>query len=555
MAGEILDVFHQDPFTAVALTDAVQRNPFQPVGLGSLNVFEPNPIRTKALAVESRTGKLVLIPFSERGSEGTQRTTEKRDMRYFEVPRLMHDDTIYAEEVQGIREFGTESVLMQVESEVARRLSGPTGLLASVEYTKEYLRLAALQGLVLDPKDGSIVYNWFNEFGITQAAPVVFDLVANTQYALRPICNSIIRTMARKAQGAFTATTRVYAMCGDRFYDLFVNHQDVIRTFVNWSEAADLRDSQGAAFDAFDFSGITWFNYRGSDDNQTIKVPDDEVLFFPVGAPGIFREANGPGETVDWVNTPGRPVYVLPIFDLYRRMWWKMETYAYPLFICTRPEVLLSGTALASVADTFAARDKAREEREKFDREQAKQALLEAASRRLGATRYAHQPDPALADDPVYGSQHAHPDDPAGIAGLAGQESRANPERSPSPADPAAAPGPADHSRFAPPANLTDATRTAGPVDPDHPDEPTDDTGPHDPDHPVDPADPTGFPALPGATGPTSSSGPTRSSGPNVPAAHPGPADPDDPADGPAGPAGRSGPSGHGSGKGKGSKS
>ncbi|MGF6792767.1 major capsid protein [Paraburkholderia sp. 35.1] len=385
MAGEILDVFHQDPFTAIALTDAVQRNPFQPVGLGALNVFEPNPIRTKALAVEERTGKLVLIPFSERGAEGTQRTTEKRDMRYFNVPRLMHDDTVYAEEVQGIREFGTESVLMQIETEVARRLSGPTGLLASVEYTKEFLRLAALQGLVLDPKDGSVKYNWFNEFGITQAPVTPFDLSAQTPNSLRPICNGIVRTMARKAQGAFTATTRVYGMCGDAFYDAFVNHVDVIRTFVNWSDARALRDnSQGAAFDSFDFAGITWFNYRGSDDNATIKVPDNDVLFFPVGAPGIFREATAPGETVDWVNTPGKPVYVLPIFDVLRRMWWKMETYAYPLFICTRPEVLLSGTALASAAAAAEAREKARKARDEVDAEAAK----EAASNRSGSSAH-----------------------------------------------------------------------------------------------------------------------------------------------------------------------
>ena len=344
--GDILDIFHSDPFSAIALTDAVQRNPYQPVGLGDLNIFDPNPIRTKALAVEERQGQLVLIPFSERGAEGTQRTTEKRKMRYFDVPRLMHDDTVYAEELQSIREFGTESILMQIETEVARRLNGPTGLLASVEYTKEYLRLGAVQGLCLDPKDGSVLYNWFDEFEITQATEVAFNLAAGVANSLRPICNAIVRTMARKAQGAFTPNTRVYALCGDTFYDLLVNHPDVIRTYINWSDARALRDnSQGAAFSAFDFAGISWMNYRGSDDNSTIKIPDTKVKFFPVGAPGIFREAMAPGETVDWINTPGKPVYVLPIFDLLRRMWWKMEVYAYPLFICTRPEVLLSGTS------------------------------------------------------------------------------------------------------------------------------------------------------------------------------------------------------------------
>ena len=344
--GDILDIFHGDAFTSIALTDAVQRNPYQPVGLGNLNIFDPNPIRTKALAVEERNGVLTLIPFSDRGGEGKQRTTERRTIRYFDVPRLMHDDTVYAEELQSVREFGQESVLMQVETEVARRLSGPTGLLASVEYTKEYLRLAAVQGMVLDPKDNSVMYNWFDEFGVTQAAEIPFNLTANAANTLRPICNEIVRTMARKAQGSFTPTTRVYALCGDAFYDAFVNHPDVIRTYVNWSDAAQLRDnSQGAAFSSFDFAGITWVNYRGSDDNSTIKIADAAVKFFPVGAPGIFREANAPGETVDWVNTPGKPVYVLPIFDQMRRMWWKMEAYSYPLFICTRPEVLLSGRA------------------------------------------------------------------------------------------------------------------------------------------------------------------------------------------------------------------
>lgn len=342
--ADILDIFHGDPFKAVALTDAVQRNPFNPTGLGALNLFEPNPIRTKALAVEQRQGKLVLIPFSQRGAPGTQRTTEQRSMRYFDVPRLMHEDTVTAEEMQGVREFGTESILMQISAEVARRLSGPTGLLSSIEYTKEYMRLAAVQGFVFDPRDGSTLYNWFDEFEIVQASEIGFNLAAGVLDSLRPIINDLVRVMARKSQGAFLPTTRPTALCGDDFYDAFTNHPDVVKTFLNWSAAADLRNnSQGAAFSTFNFAGVDWINYRGSDDASTIAIAHDKVKFFPVGAPGIFREAMAPGETVDWVNTPGKPVYVLPIFDEQRRMYWKMEAYAYPLMICTRPEVLLSG--------------------------------------------------------------------------------------------------------------------------------------------------------------------------------------------------------------------
>lgn len=349
---ELIDIFNNDAFSAITLSQGVQRNPYQPGALGALGIFDENPIRTTAVAVEERTGVLKLIGFSERGTEGEQRTTEKRVMRYFDVPRLMHADTIHTYEIQNVREFPEgptgqmQTVLMQLEKEVARRLSGPTGLQANIEYTKEYLRLAAVQGKVLDPKNGSVLYDWFDEFGITATAEFAFNLTANAEGTLRPICNSIKRVMARKAQGAFTNTTRVYALCGDAFYDAFVNHKDVVKTFINFEDARQLRDAAfGDAFNAVNFDNITWVNYRGSDDNTAIKIADDKVKFFPVGAPGIFQEALAPGESAEFINQPGRPIYILPIPDIQRRMWWKMEAYSYPLYLCTRPEVLLSGRA------------------------------------------------------------------------------------------------------------------------------------------------------------------------------------------------------------------
>ena len=340
-----LDVFNQDIFSEISLTTAVEKYPFKPTGLGDLELFTPNPIRTTTLAVEQRQGKLVLIPFSERGTEGTQRETEKRQARHFEVPRLMHSDTITAQEIQNIRSFGSESELMQIETEVARRVNGPTGLTSNIEFTWEFQRLAAIQGQCLDA-DGSIMYDWYEEFGIDRPQDIVFDLTltadgaATKPNSVRPLCNSIVRNMARKSQGAFTASTEVYALCGDEFWDSLTNHPDVTRTYYNWAAAAELR--QGNAFQAMRFGGINWFNYRGSDDATTVSVNTNEAKFFPKNAPGIFEVAYAPGETFEWVNTPGKPIYILPIFDVARKMWWKVEAYSYPLHICNRPEVLMS---------------------------------------------------------------------------------------------------------------------------------------------------------------------------------------------------------------------
>lgn len=169
-----LDVFNQDPFTTIQLTLAVERTPYLPQGLDAMDIFEPKPIRTKVAMVEQRQGVLVVLPFSDRGAPGIQRTTERRSARHFLVPRIRMEDTIYADELAAIREFGQETELMQVQAELGRRMVGPTGLRSNIDYTREYHRLAAVQGLLLD-SDGSVKFNWFNEFEITQDPEIVFN--------------------------------------------------------------------------------------------------------------------------------------------------------------------------------------------------------------------------------------------------------------------------------------------------------------------------------------------------------------------------------------------
>lgn len=339
-----LDVFRQDPFTGIQLTQAIEKVPFQPQMLGDLGIFEPMPIRTTVMMVEERQGKLVLIPTSPRGGPpALQRTTEQRKARTFNVPRLRHEDTIYMHELQNIRAFGTETELMQVQDEVARRLAGPTGLMRNLEYTLEFHRLAAVQGQLLDADGSTVLYNWFDEFEKVAPTEVAFNLAANTEGSLRPLINGVIRGMARASQGAFLPTTRVMGLCGDTFWDQLITHQDVVKTYYNWSDASELRKE--SAFAAMPYGGVDWFNYRGSDDTTTIAVGTDKVKFFPVGAPGVFQVAQSPGESVDFGNQPGRPFYAQMVPDRDLQEWVRIVLSAYPLHVCTRPEVLYSGKA------------------------------------------------------------------------------------------------------------------------------------------------------------------------------------------------------------------
>lgn len=346
-----LNIFRNDAFSTMEMTSAFERLPYLPATLDGMNIFTPNPIRTTALGVEERDGQLGVIQTSERGTPvNDERQTEKRKMRYFETPRIVQGSTIWASEIQGIRAFnaGDNQVteLMQVQEEVARRVAGPTGILTNIRFTKENMRLAAVQGMLLD-KDGSVIYNWYDEFQFAAPAVVYFDLASQVVGSLRPVINVLVRSITRASKGAMTPQSKIVALCGDGFWDKFTNHVDVVKTFLNWQDAAQLRASQGGAFGTFNFAEIEWINYRGSDDNATIKIPDEEVRFFPANAPGVFEEALSPAETFDWVNTPGKDTYLIPIFDRDRNMWWRVEGYSYPLFICKRPETLRTGHSAA----------------------------------------------------------------------------------------------------------------------------------------------------------------------------------------------------------------
>lgn len=329
-----MDVFSGRAFHMHELTAALNRTPHLPTFLGDQNIFEPKPVRTIQVSIEQKAGTLSLIQTSERGAPLQQGDRETRDIRDFRTVRIAKGDTLHAYEIEGIRAFGSESELQQVQTEVAARM---INLNNDVELTMENMRLGGIQGIVLDA-NGATIRNWFTEWGIAQPAEIDFELdVATTD--VRAKCNAVVRAMTRASAGAWiTGRTEVHALVGDNFFDNLTGHDMVRDTWLNQQAAAELR--QGNAFSSFSFGGIVWHNYRGTDDGSTVAVGAEVAKFYPVNAPGVFQVAQSPGETFDFVNTPGQRVYAMLVPDRERNAWVKPEVYAYPLFICTRPGML-----------------------------------------------------------------------------------------------------------------------------------------------------------------------------------------------------------------------
>jgi len=333
-----MDIFSNTAFGTSSLSGFVQKMPYVPQLLGSLNLFTPKPVRTRNIFVDRTEGGIKLIPTSADGAPPASLDSTGRDAVALRTTRLAKQFTLYASELDSIRASGTETELMAVQAEYNTRL---LRLRADMELTHEHHRLGALQGLLLDADGTTVIYNYATEFNEAIPAAISFELdVASTDVIA--ICKTISRGMARSGKGSLAGAT-IHALCGDAFYDALVTHPNVEKFYLNQMAAEALRD-QASIFGSFTIGGITFHNYRGTDDNSTVAVPSAEAKFFPIGASDVFEVAYSPLESIGFVNTPGQPLYAMNIPDRDRNMWTKGELYSYPLYMCAQPRVLRRGT-------------------------------------------------------------------------------------------------------------------------------------------------------------------------------------------------------------------
>lgn len=334
-----MDVFNGDAFNTVELTHALDNVPYKPQFLGSLNIFEPKPVRTETIAVESKNGTLNVVPITPRGAPLPQRKKDPRNIRDFRTVRVAEGDSLQASEIQGIRGYTDVTEMEALQDALMERM---VGVRDDVEVTHEHMRLGAIQGIVYDSDGTTVIRNWFTEFGISQPTEIDFDLDnANpASGVIRKKCNQVVRAMMKAAQGAWLPGTQVYSLCGDAFFDDLTAHKEVRETYLNQVAAAELRNDVGTVFGVLRYGNIVWVNYRGTDDGTKVAVGTDKAHFFPVGARNVFQHARSPGESFDWVNTPGREFYAIIVRDQERNMWVQPEVYSYPLFICSRPKML-----------------------------------------------------------------------------------------------------------------------------------------------------------------------------------------------------------------------
>lgn len=345
MAQITMDVFKQDAFSAQNLTGGIDKEGYVPTMLGTIpDLFVPPPLgqpRSKMIFVETRENQAALIQTSPRGSPPTDgRKDEASRKAYpFETQRLARKRRINASEIAGIRSFGQITEMQTVEMMVQRY---QYLMQRDFALTWEHMRLACVQGKLVDA-DGSEIYDWADEFGQDIPDEVTWTMSASTgDGSTRSACATAARSIVRNLKGLGGNAIAIYALCGDAFWDKLIASKEVRETYQFAMQAQQLREA--TAWQQFFYGGVTFIDYRGTDDKSAVAVESDKAKFFPAGA-GIFQAVFAPAdERFEFVDTPGQEAYSWIVTDNERNMWSDVEMYSYPLFVCTMPQALYQAT-------------------------------------------------------------------------------------------------------------------------------------------------------------------------------------------------------------------
>lgn len=321
-----ISIFEDEAFSVTNLLAVINEEHVVPGQIAAAGLFEEQGSTTVTQQIEKDGTTLQLVEAKPRGGVPQVVTAGKSRMIPFNTVHLPETFTIYADEIQGIRAFGSRTELQSAEAVVAARIRKCR---LQMELTHEYQRLGAIKGKILDADGKTELLDIYQAFGLKK--PAVFSLGLNN--AETDVSVRLVDALDEQEKALGTtpsSTSRGYA--GKNFWGKLISHPKVRDTYLNTLQASQLRGDRRVAFE---FGGVIWERYKGQL-GGTHFVNPDEAHIVPEGVPGLFITAFAPADYMETVNTLG-----LPFYSKLERLPYDKgiagEAQSNPLHLCTKP--------------------------------------------------------------------------------------------------------------------------------------------------------------------------------------------------------------------------
>lgn len=326
-----ISIFEDDAFSVPNLVATINEEHPVPGQIAAMGLYSEEGSLTVTQQIEKDGDVLALVPAAPRGAPGHVVIASKRDLIPFNAVHLPQTFTITADEIQGIRAYGSRTELQGVQDVVNARVEKAR---KQLELTHEFQRIGGIKGLIVDADGTTPLVNLFQRFGITQQTLAMefgtADVSAKAGEAL---------DMQDDALGTATGTGAI-ALCGKAFWAKLIADKSVKDVYMQSTKADSLL---GDRRQAFTFGGVLWVRYRGKV-GTTAFVGDDDAYLVPEGVEDLFKSVYAPANYMETVNTLGVPHYA----KLERLPFDKGvmgEAQSNPLHICTRPRAVIKLTS------------------------------------------------------------------------------------------------------------------------------------------------------------------------------------------------------------------
>lgn len=321
-----ISIFEDEAFSVTNLLAVINEEHVVPGQIAASGLFEEQGSSTVTQQIEKDGTTLQLVEAKPRGGVPQVVTASKRKLIPFNTIHLPQTFTIYADEIQGIRAFGSRTELQSAQAVVEARIRKAR---LQMELTHEYQRIGAIKGLILDADGKTELLDIYQAFSLDRPDPISLGL-DDPETDVSVVLVDVLDEQEEALGTTPSSTARGYA--GKEFWAKLIAHKSVRDTYLNTLQASQLRGDRRLAFE---FGGVVWERYKGQL-GGTHFVEPEEAHIVPEGVPGLFITAFAPADYMETVNTLG-----LPFYSKLERLPYDKgiagEAQSNPLHLCTKP--------------------------------------------------------------------------------------------------------------------------------------------------------------------------------------------------------------------------
>lgn len=267
-------------------------------------------VTTPVVSMEQITKSGAVMVDRIRGERNNVSKDYVRKLYSFNVPHFPLDDVLKPEDIQSRSAYGTNDQPEQEALALARKIERIR--MSHMQLKEKAFAQLLADGTVYSP-NGTISTNFYTEFGITRKeidfvfGTATTDIMGKVEEGIAHIIDNLL------AGGE--VSTGFDAFCSPGFFSNLIKHAKVQAAYTYYSSTQEplrqrLDSSLPMGTRVFEYGGVRFIEYRGTDFGGTAFMTANEARLVPRGTMDAFGVYASPAGTMQHVNTVGQESYL-----------------------------------------------------------------------------------------------------------------------------------------------------------------------------------------------------------------------------------------------------